>query len=272
MLCSGRTEELLTERTDHYGNDAHVFTLTEKVINGWTTLPLPTTETWIKAIEQEPDLRLLKQALKNKTIPLRALFTNKKCHNELTSHCLCLENGMIYQFEQPMATRIRQLQRKVVPLTLRPTILAAYHATPLAGHTGVCKPCWRIAARFWWPEMSRDIQKALECAHCRVANAASHQAQQIIGASSMDEPFNLTSMDTWHPGTTKTNTTTTKNQKAILTCLDDLTGFANLAFSSRASSEMIARLAFSHFCPQWPSKAGHRRRRQRNERRVDSDV
>jgi hypothetical protein len=243
------TEELLTERTDHHGNDARVFTLTEKVINvRWTTLPLPTTETWIKAIKQEPDLRLLKQALQNKTIPLRALFTNKKHHNELTSHRLCLENGMICQLEQPMATRIRQLQREVVPSTLRPTILAAYHATPLAGHTGVCKTHWRITARFWWPEMSRDIRKAaLECAHCRVANAASHQAQQIIGALSMDEPFDVMSMDMWCPGTTKTNTTTTKNQNAILTCLDNLTGFANLAFSSQASSEMITRLAFSHF-------------------------
>ena len=44
------TEELLTEQNDHYGNDARVFNLTEKVINRWTTLPLPTTETWIKAM------------------------------------------------------------------------------------------------------------------------------------------------------------------------------------------------------------------------------
>ena len=96
--------------------------------------------------------------------------------------------------------------------------------------------------------MSRDIRKAvLECAHCRVANAASHEAQQIIGALSMDEPFDVISMDIWYPGSTKTNTTTTKNQTAILTCLDNLTGFANLAFSSQVSSEMIARLAFSHF-------------------------
>ena len=163
------TEELLTERTDHYGNNARVFTLTGKVINRWTTLPLPTTDTWIKAIKQEPDLKLIKSALQNKTIPLKTLFTNKKYHNELTSQRLCLENGMIYQLEeQPMATRIRQLQRKVVPSTLQPTILAAYHATSLAGHTGVYKTYWHIAARFWWPEMSRDIRKAvLEYAHCR---------------------------------------------------------------------------------------------------------
>ncbi len=248
LLAVAETEELLTERTNQYGNDARVFSLTEKVINRWTTLPLPTTETWIRAAEQEPDLVLVKTALQTNVTPSRSLFANKKYHTELTSQRFCLENGIIYQLEQPMATRIRQLQRKVVPSTLRPTILAAYHATPLAGHTGVYKTYWRIAARFWWPEMSRDIRKAvLECAHCRVANATSHQSQQIIGALSMDEPFDVISMDIWYPGTTQTNTTTTTNQKAILTSLDNLTGFANLAFSSQVTSEMIARLAFSHF-------------------------
>jgi hypothetical protein len=49
--------------------------------------------------------------------------------------------------------------------------------------------------------MSWDIRKAvLECAHCRVANATSHQTQQIIGALSIDEPFNVISMAIWHPG------------------------------------------------------------------------
>ena len=63
----------------------------------------------------------------------------------------------------------------------------------------------------------------------------------------MDKAFDMISMDIWYPGSTKTNMTMTKNQKAILTCLDNLTGFANLAFSSKVSLEMIARLAFSHF-------------------------
>jgi hypothetical protein len=158
-----------------------------------------------------------------------------------------LEEGILYQLEQPKATRIRQLQRKVVPLTLRPTILAAYHVTPLAGHTGVYKMYWRIAARFWWPEMSRDIRQAvLNCAHCRVANMASHEAQQVIGALSMDEPFDVISMDIWHPGKTKMNTTTTRNQRAALTCLCNLTGFANVAFVPHINSDTMARLAFSH--------------------------
>jgi hypothetical protein len=53
-------------------------------------------------------------------------------------------------------------------------------------------------------------------------------------------------MDVWYPGTTKTNTDTTKNQKAALTCLCNLTGVASLAFASQVDSNMMARLAFSH--------------------------
>jgi hypothetical protein len=83
--------------------------------------------------------------------------------------------------------------------------------------------------------MSRDVRKAaLECAHCRVANATSHQSQQIAGVLLMDKPFDVIRMDVWCPGTTKTNETTMKNQKAAtLASLDNLTGFANLAFSSK---------------------------------------
>ena len=33
LFAVAKTEELLTERTDHYGTDARIFTLTEKVIN-----------------------------------------------------------------------------------------------------------------------------------------------------------------------------------------------------------------------------------------------
>ena len=37
------TEELLTEKNDHYGNDTRVFNLTAQVINRWTTLRLYST-------------------------------------------------------------------------------------------------------------------------------------------------------------------------------------------------------------------------------------
>jgi hypothetical protein len=65
----------------------------------------------------------------------------------------------------------------------------------------------------------------------------------------MDEPFDAISMDAWCPGSKKTNTDTTKNQKAALTSPCNLTGFASLAFVSQMTSDFRhqACLAFSHF-------------------------
>ena len=75
------------------------------------------------------------------------------------------------------------------------------------------------------------------------------------------------------PGLKKTNTTATRNQKAILTCLDNLTGFVNLAFSSQVRSEMVSHLAFSHFFfTQRTPKTGYGPWRQRNERSINCHV
>jgi hypothetical protein len=85
------------------------------------------------------------------------------------------------------------------------------------------------------------------CEFCKVANAASHWAQQIIGALSTDKPFNIISMDIWHPGMMTSMSKGNRFQKAILTCLCNMTGFASLAFVSHIDSNMMARSAFSHF-------------------------
>jgi hypothetical protein len=235
-------------------------TLMARVINRWTTLPVPTEDVWQVATQKDGDLKLVAEALKDETELDRAKLGKKQYHTEWKEGRLEYENGIIYQLEVPKATKIRQLRRRIVPTTLRATILAAYHATPLAGHTGVYKTYWRIAARYWWPGMSVDIRKAvIDCGFCRVANASSHWAQQIISALSTDEPFDIISIDVWYPGTsTPTNRnghpskTTPKSaedqtQKAILTCLCNMTGFASLAFVSQINSIMMARLAFSHF-------------------------
>ena len=126
-----------------------------------------TTETWRQATYQDPDLKLILTTIDANGELQKAPLENKQFYTEWMEGKLESEDGILYQFEEPKATRIRQLQRKVVPKSLIPTILAAYHATPLAGHAGLYKTYWHIVARFWWPGMSQDIQRAvLDCAHC----------------------------------------------------------------------------------------------------------
>jgi hypothetical protein len=231
-----------------YGTAERSKCLLTRIVNRWTTLPIPTTQTWKEATNQDPDLTLIKAALEANHDLSKSRLDNKAYHKEWTEGKLELKEGVLYQLEVPKATRIRQLQRRVVPRSLRPTILAAYHATPLAGHTGFYKTYWRIAARYWWPGMSKDIREAvINCGHCRVANSTSHEAQQIIGALSTDEPFDIISMDIWHPGKTKTDSKYHNVQKATLTCLCNTTGFASTAFVNQIDSDQITRLAFSHF-------------------------
>ena len=99
------TKEMLTNKNDQCGNDARVFNLTQKAINRWTTLPLPTTDTWIQATEQDPDPRPLKQALTEKTVPLKAALTCKKHHDKLTGQSVIIEEGVLCQLEQLKATK-----------------------------------------------------------------------------------------------------------------------------------------------------------------------
>mmetsp|Transcript_13170 Transcript_13170/g.31485 ORF Transcript_13170/g.31485 Transcript_13170/m.31485 type:complete len:204 (-) Transcript_13170:15-626(-) len=144
------------------------------------------------------------------------------------------ENGILYQLEHSTKRIMRQLRRAVVPERLRPTIIAAYHSTPLAGHVGFHKTLYRIAARFWWPKMTKDIREAvLSCGHCTLGNATNHVRQKLYQPTSIAEPFEVCCMDIWFPGKCKTfrrNASPallkTLDNKAVITYLCNTTGFA----------------------------------------------
>lgn len=58
------------------------------------------------------------------------------------------------------------------------TVICACHSSPMAGHSGIYRTHHRLAARFWWPTLNRETHHAVSgCAHCRLANIASHEAQ-----------------------------------------------------------------------------------------------
>jgi hypothetical protein len=174
-----------------------------RVINRWTTIPIPSNEDWKAATAADPDTKYLYDALDNGRRLNYGKLNNKRYYKEWADGKLEAENGIVYQWEGPKATKLRQLRRKVVPSRLRQRIFVEYHATPLAGHVGIYKTYWRIVARFWWPGVHNYVKRmTTQCGHCVVANTTSHQAQQILHALSVDEPFDIIAMDIWHPGIT----------------------------------------------------------------------
>jgi hypothetical protein len=146
------------------------------------------------------------------------------------------QDDILYHWEEPKASKIRQLRQCVIPVSLHPTVYAAYHSTPLTGHVSIYKTYWQIVTHYWWPNMSVGICTVIaHCSHCIVGNNTHHNSQQILTTISTDELSDIISMDIWHPGITQGNSTSKKVdlarlKKITLTYLCNTTGFTPTAF------------------------------------------
>ena len=171
----------------------------------------------------------------------------KQYYQEWAKGKLEVEDDVLYQFEQPKAARFRQLRRRVVPVSLRQAIYTGYHASPIAGHVGFYKTYWRVAARYWWPNMYEDVKRAvLDCGHCILGNNVSHRAQQILGSLALDEPFDIIAIDIWIPGVTITKNSVIEDKTSIrsgtLTSLCNMTAFASVAHLDSLEGDVIAKV------------------------------
>lgn len=247
---NGQTERLQKYENEGYGalresttaNKHHRVCTT--MINRWTTIPLPTHRQWADEIDKDRDLLLVKMAVMEDTVLERHRLANKKYHDAWNKGQLEYEEGLLYHTGEPKITCVRQLRRRVVPKSLRQIVITAYHATPLAGHSGVYRTYWRIASRYWWPRMFLDVKEAVtQCAHCKLANAVGRESQAILEAISTDAPFDVIAIDVWSPGDIPDKY---GNVKA-LTSLDTMTGFASAAVLTHIASENVARHAFASF-------------------------
>jgi hypothetical protein len=213
-------------------------------LDRWTVIPLPTHKKWAEAVEHDKDLAKVLDALRDDKHLERHKLSNKRYHDAWEKGQLEQEDGIIYHTGEPKWTQIRQLRRRVVPKSLRQLVITAYHATPLAGHSGIYRTYWRVAARYWWPRMYLDVKEAVgACAHCKLANAVSQDSKSILEALSSDCPFDVIAIDVWSPGAVPDKEGNTK----ALTSLDTTTGFASAAILQSMHSESVARTCFASF-------------------------
>ena len=103
--------------------------------------------------------------------------------------------------------------------------MAAYHASPFSGHSGVARTYARVAARFWWPSVRRDVDVLVRaCLFCRIGESVSREAHEVLQNLGSDGPFDAIFMDFWDPGEVPDKSMA--DQKFI-TILDELTGHAD---------------------------------------------
>ena len=142
------------------------------------TFPLPSTQAWLDATDNDQDLVQIRLALQSGEQLTPAMLTEKCYFRIWQNNQLETEGGLLYYYERSKTARFCQLRLKIVPVALRATIIAACHSSPFGGHSGIKRTYYRVAARFYWPGMVHDITEGIRgCSHCQLANQASHEEQ-----------------------------------------------------------------------------------------------
>ena len=85
----------------------------------------------------------------------------------------------------------------LVPASLVPTILQAYHDSPLAGHLAWEKTYERIMRRYWWPSIRENVMKHVRACVEFGRRRTSHRTRRsTVGARPpVWAPFQRASMD-----------------------------------------------------------------------------
>lgn len=235
-----RAEERVRVRED---STPEVHLMIANALNLATTLPLPNRAAWQLATAQDPDLAYLEHCLRNNEVPEQDNFLHKAWFLEWKGKRLEARDGIVYRYETAKLVGLRVIRAQTVPRRMRQLVFAALHVSSAGGHSGFHKTYWKIAVRFYWPNMSTDVREMqLGCGHCRVVNNSSHEAQQSLRTVMSDAPFDVLVLDIWHPG--KSAATKTKTAH-VLVALDLLTAFAIGQFVHSLESSHIATTMFS---------------------------
>ncbi|KAI5634521.1 integrase core domain-containing protein [Phthorimaea operculella] len=91
--------------------------------------------------------------------------------------------------------------KEVVPCELREQVINENHAEPTAGHLGIFKTYNRLALRYFWPGMHKDVVKFVStCSKCLSYKAQNHQTLGEMGRPKQcSRPFQVISIDLMGP-------------------------------------------------------------------------
>ena len=108
------------------------------------------------------------------------------------------KDGLLYRQWTPpgMAGDEPSIEKLVLPLKYRATVLRMAHRIPLAGHLGKTKTTRRILQRFYWPTVFRDVANyCRSCEECQKIPGRSAPKALMVSLPVVLEPFSRIAMD-----------------------------------------------------------------------------
>lgn len=107
------------------------------------------------------------------------------------------EQGVLYRYAPEADEEFAQL---VVPSQERGKILTEYHDSPLAGHNGIERTIARIASRYYWPGMRKQITDYVKrCVKCQTYKPTNLKPAGLLRTPAMNSRFEVLSIDLFGP-------------------------------------------------------------------------
>lgn len=142
----------------------------------------------------------------------------RKLHQQYKANLLgdeySVKDGMLIHKGKFIISSTSQLKQK---------LLQEYHATPMAGHTGVKRTLARLAAIFYWPNMRKDVENFV--AICTICQQTKYSTQPPAG---LLQPLPVPSM-VWEHVTVDfiTGLPLSKTFSVIMVVVDRLTKYTH---------------------------------------------
>ena len=120
--------------------------------------------------------------------------------NAESTHPFFREEGLLYRKWQPKSVGElgddAYIQQLVLPHSCRQQVLTLAHSVPLAGHLGRKKTFKRLALRFYWPTMHKDVADfCRSCETCQRTRNHKIPRAPMVPLPVVEEPFTRVAMD-----------------------------------------------------------------------------
>lgn len=122
-----------------------------------------------------------------------------KCRENPASHPnYIIKNNSLYRLSKNKCHLTNEFSwKEVVPAELREAVISDNHNKPTDGHLGILKTYHRVALRYYWPGMHRDVTRFVTaCPVCLQYKPQNHQVLGEMGRPKQcSRPFQFLSMD-----------------------------------------------------------------------------
>ncbi|KAL8441664.1 hypothetical protein Emed_007526 [Eimeria media] len=135
--------------------------------------------------------------------------------------------------------------RIILPLELREHAIRAHHLSYYGGHFGLHKTRARLAERYWWPSLRRDVKMFMR--KCVLCMAHTHDPRRWKWSSlPIGTPFELVAMDLYGP-----LTVTETGNAYILVFIDHHTRWVELVPLKQPTASTVADAFFVSWISRW---------------------